>query len=83
MKYYVFSRYRQNIDILWLNKQIKNNPKSFKTLEEAKQEYIRISKIGLDFLDSDYDIFGLSKGGTWYRFFTGSWGIVTASVKVV
>ena len=74
MKYYVFSRYRQSIDTSWLNEQIKNNPKSFKTLKEAEQEYTRISKIGLDFLDSDYDIFGLSKSGAWHRFFTGYWG---------
>lgn len=74
MKYYVFSRYRQGINTSWLNEQIKNNPKGFKTLKEAEQEYTRISKIGLDFLDSDYDIFGLSKSGAWYRFFTGYWG---------
>ena len=36
MKYYVFSRYRQGINTSWLNEQIKNNPKSFKTLKENK-----------------------------------------------
>lgn len=74
MKYYIFSRYRQAISLSWIEDELKHQPhyKFFNTLRAAENAYTNIwKKGGLDFMDSDYDIFGIDELGNWYRFFTG------------
>lgn len=74
MKYYIFSRYRQTISLPWIENELEHRShyKCFNTLRAAENAYTNIwKKGGLEFMDSDYDIFGVDELGNWYRFFTG------------
>lgn len=67
MKYYVVDRYRQGIDIKYLNEELSNGRlrRVFDTYADAK-EYLE----GCFFDDSDYCVFGLLDNGTWIRCFS-------------
>ena len=69
--FYIFSRYRQVIDSAWIDNEMKrfvDRYTEFKTLDDAIHKYDQMYFNGLDFDDSDYDIFQFDGVG-WKRLF--------------